>query len=413
MGKTLNIIKNTLIFLVVFLAVNSILNFFQGDKNEALLNEGEIILKTVDNEFTRREIVTLEIANFTDQPIKILNECPGEPLNVYKVSSRENMLISANPEISCENQRDIFVAAGAKRLISYDNWNHALFGEMGRFKVEAEIMQTNGETTTINSNEFLVVKEGLFKQAWYGLFYRPIYNGLIYIVSVLPGNSLFWAIVLLTLVLRTILLLPSQKAIRAQMQMQELQPKLQKIKEKYKGDQQRIALETMAVWKSAKVTPFGSCLPMLIQFPILIALFFVIQEGLNPDNVHLFYSSYENFSLNDINPIILGMDLTKANVFVLPFIVGGLQFLQMRTMRIRNKQNKNAKKEVQMATNMMSYIMPIMIALFTASLPAGVGIYWGTSTLYGIVQQQFISTKVKNKKKDKEPVVRVINNKNN
>ena len=89
-------------------------------------------------------------------------------------------------------------------------------------------------------------------------------------------------------------------------------PKLEQ--EKYKGDQQKIAAETMAIWKESKVNPFGSCLPMLMQFPFLIALFYVIKGGLNPDNAYLLYTQYGDLGLQNINVNFLGLlDLTKRN----------------------------------------------------------------------------------------------------
>jgi YidC/Oxa1 family membrane protein insertase len=149
---------------------------------------------------------------------------------------------------------------------------------------------------------------------------------------------------------------------------------------------------------------------MLLQFPFLIALFYVIKGGLNPDNAYLLYTQYGDLALQNINVNFFGLlDLTKKNIYVLPLVVGGLQFCQMHLAMSRKGKKKGKKSdEMAMATNMMTYIMPIMIAVFTASLPSGVGIYWGTSTFYGIVQQLFVN---KGPLKDpKEPTVKVINN---
>jgi YidC/Oxa1 family membrane protein insertase len=131
----------------------------------------------------------------------------------------------------------------------------------------------------------------------------------------------------------------------------------------------------------------GSCLPLLLQFPILIALFWVIKGGLNPDNTYLLYTQYDGFSFHNISSQFLGLDLLKANLYVLPLIVGLLQFIQMKMAMMKVPK----KNEMAIANNMMTYMMPIMIAVFTASLPAGVGLYWGTSTLYGLVQQYFVN----------------------
>jgi YidC/Oxa1 family membrane protein insertase len=415
------ILKNTLVFLLIFLAVNYLITTFFGPADQ-MPNDGNLIFSTTDNEYSRRQIVGLEIDNNTNETITIPNECPGEPFNVFRYENNEWTQKNDNPDIKCEDAVDIVLEPGQSRTLSYENWNYALFSETGRFKVEFET-ELKGETKTISTNEFLIVKEGMLRRLWDGVFYRPIYNGLIYFASIMPGHNFGFAIILLTLLIRTILLVPSQKAIRSQRKIQEVQPRLDKIKKKYKGDQQRIAAETMAVWKDAQVNPFGSCMPLLLQFPFLIALFYVIQTGLNPDQAHLLYSEYANFTLSDIDVNFLGLlDLTKPNIYVLPLIVGGLQFFQMKLAMARKaskKPKKNDKKkggnlqdEMQMASNMMVYVMPVMIAVFTASLPAGVGVYWGTSTIYGIGQQLVVNRGGGNSPKSSdEPTVKVIEKK--
>lgn len=412
MDRLNRILKNTLLFLAIFLVINYIMQSCTNKEDQLLSDAGNLIFTTTDNEYSRRQLVTVNIANNTDATITIPNECPGEPFTVMRYEANEWATQTANPELSCDHAKDIIIEPGKDLKIPYTSWNHALFNQMGRFKI-AFTTTFKGEEKTFESNEFLIVKEGIFRQLIIGVFYRPIYNGLIFLAATIPGHSLAWAIILLTLIIRTILLAPSHKAMKAQRRMQELQPRLEKIKEKYKGDQQRIAMETMALWKEAKASPLGSCLPLLMQFPFLIALFYVIQGGLNPDNAHLFYVQYANFSLTDIKTNFLGLDLTEPNIYILPLIVGGLQFIQMKLALARNNKKSDDKKpsnEMAMANTMMVYVMPVMIAVFTASLPAGVGIYWGASTLYGIVQQIFVNRS--GGKDPDEPTVRVIEAKN-
>ncbi len=407
MDKLNKILKNVLLFLAVFLVINFIFNSCQSKEEELALNAGNFIFQTTENEYSRTKTVTLDIKNYTEENITIKNECPGEPFNVFRYENNNWVQVENTPEINCKNAQDVVLEPGQEIKVPYESWNFALFGDMGRYRIEFTTTLEN-QQKTFTSNEFLVTKEGIFSQLWRGILYRPIYNGLIFLTKVLPGHSLGWAIIILTLIIRTILLIPSHKSMKAQKKMQEIQPRLEKIKEKYKGDQQKIAQETMAIWKEAKVNPLGSCLPILLQLPFLIGVFYVIKGGLNPDNAHLLYTTYENFSLKDINTQFLGiLDLTKINYYVLPLVIGGLQFIQMKlSMAKTAKSNKKQKNEMAMATNTMMYIMPVMIAVFTASLPAGVGLYWGTSTLYGIVQQLVIN---KSPSKDpNEPSVKVI-----
>lgn len=386
-GKINNIIKNVVVFLAVFLVINYIFTSCQDKKNEEQIATGTVSFAATKDEYSRTSIVTVEIKNNTAETITIPNECPSEPFTVYKYENADWVTKTVSPKLDCQNTKDIQIPAGEEAVVSYDNWNHALFGDMGRFKIEFKTKIADKEQT-LTTPEFMVVKEGIFSQVWRGVFYRPIYNILIFLADILPNHDLGFAIIILTIIIRTILIAPAQKSMKEQRKMQELQPRLNKIKEQYKGDQQKIAAETMALWKEAKVSPFGSCLPILLQFPFLIAVFWVIKDGLNPDNSYLLYKTYANFGIQDINVNFLGiLDLTKINFYVLPLLIGGLQFAQMKLSFAKKAKKQGGKSEMEMASSMMIYVMPVMIAVFTASVPAGVGLYWGISTLYGIIQQ--------------------------
>lgn len=408
--KINRILKNTLIFLAVFLLINYLLQSCYGPEEEEFHETGNVVMTTTRTEYSRHQTVTVHVRNNTSEAIKIPDECPAEPMNVYRYEDADWVQRSVSPDLDCKETADIIINPGQEVSIPYDNWNYALFSDMGRFRIELPV-EIDDEERVYSSNEFRIVKEGIFRQIANGLFYRPIYNALIFLTSVVPMNDLGLAIILLTIIIRTILLVPSHKAMKSQKRMREIQPKLDKIKEKYKGDQQKIAQETMAIWKEAKINPLGSCLPLLMQLPFLIALFYVIQSGLNPDKAFLLYGEYSDFTIQDIDVTFFGlMDLMKNNILVLPLIVGGLQFIQMYMMMGKKPKPKKGEKgsEMAMAQNVMMYVMPVMIAVFTASLPAGVGLYWGTSTVYGIAQQYFIN-KGKPEDTDKnEPKVKVI-----
>jgi YidC/Oxa1 family membrane protein insertase len=393
MDKKNGFLKNLILFLAIFMAINYVMQSCQNNEEQLTSSsDGNLLFTTTDNEYGKSQKVTVNIENNSKNVVTIPNECPGEPFKVLRKENNKWIGKVSSPSLDCSASQEIELLPGEELQIPYNNWNYDLFSEMGIFKIEFAT-EVEGEEITFTTNEFIITEDGLFKQVSMGLFYKPIYNGLIFLASAIPGHSLGFAIILLTLLIRTILLIPSQNAMKSQKRLQEVQPRLEKIKKKYEGDQQKIAMETMAIWKESKVNPFGSCLPLLMQFPFLIALFYVVQGGINPDNVHLLYTEYTNFSLSDINVNFLGiLDLTKSNIYVLPFIIGGLQFVQMKlTMGRKAKKSGKQNNEMAMATNMMAYVMPVMIAVFTATLPAGVGIYWGTSTTYGIVQQLFVN----------------------
>lgn len=360
-----------------------------------------ITIETTKNSFNQGKVVELRLNNHTDNNINLkLNECPEEPFTVINTSLNPEKVVSASPAISCEDMNNphkesIFIKANSNTILRYNYWSNQLFSDLGRYKIQADLT-VGDETFQVNSNEFQIQEAGIIWTAWKQLIYRPIYNGLIAIINYIPGNSLGAAIILLTILIRGLLYGQNRKALTAQKKMNELQPELNKLKEKYKNNQQKIAEETMKLWQKHKVNPASGCLPMLIQFPLLIALYFVVQDGINPDQSIFLYSFLSNFDYSIIQTNFLNiLQLTKKNIFVLPLIVGGLQFTQIYlTTKKKNKaEQKLSTEQAQMQTmqNTMLYFMPAMIAVISASLPAGVGLYWGTSTLFGIIQQLIIN----------------------
>lgn len=409
--------KNLLLFIIIFLAVNLVFNFFFKQKNNDSEVKNEIIFAMQKNDFGVGDLVALEIKNNTAQAVTFKNTCPEQPFEVLYLKNGSWTTKKHRAEISCQNAADYVVKAGENITVDYASWNYALFSEVGKYKIRA----ATSESKTLESQEFEIKPQGTFGYLWTTLFYQPLYNVLIFFINVVPGHDLGVGIILMTILIRTILLIPSQNALKSQRKMQELQPKLNKIKEKFKDNQEMMTKETYAVWKEHKVNPFGSCLPLLIQFPVLIALYHVVQNGLNPDNSYLLYGALKNFSYVGIHVNFLNiLDLTKINIYVLPLLVGGLQFLQMKLAMIRSKTakvNENAGdrsrpvpatkvgNEMDMANKMMIYFMPGMIAVFTASVPAGMGLYWCVSTIYGIAQQLVVNYQADSQKSK----VRVLN----
>ena len=380
-GKLFRILFFMLIFLII-------VQLFNRNQNNGA--DQDDIAITAKSKFTTGQIVTVKIHNNTEGVINLPNPCPQNPLIVEKYQNGEWILKEATIEAKkCENQKSIVINSHKSYELQYSPWNHKLFGEIGHYRIGLKATLENKEKHFYH--EFDVVQPSFLRRFWNGVFYKPIFNTLIFLISVVPGHSLGLAIIILTLIIKIILLAPNQKALKSQKKMQLVQPQLEALKRKYKNDQQRLAQETMALWKKHKVSPMGSCLPMLIQFPILIALFYVVKDGLEISNPDLLYEGLRNFDLQSINPIFLGIiDLTKINIIALPIIVGGLQFIQMRLSLGSTKKTKSKKDgpdPLPMMNQMMQYMMPAMIAIFTASLPAAVGFYWGTSTLFGIGQQ--------------------------
>lgn len=413
--------RQFLLFGLFFIALMLIFRGCSGNTDlDANLAGSDLGIAVLNSEYHMDDLVTVKLRNNTDSEIRIENDCPREPLNVYRYINGDWTILEAKPNITCATTEDFVIQPEEELDINYTSWNHALFHEIGRYKIGANLITEEG-TQEFLSNEFTVSGKTWLGYVWGTLLYQPIYNSLIYLVSIVPGHNLGLAIILLTIILRSLLFVPSQRGLESQRKLQELQPRIKKLQEKYKNNQEKIAQETFALYKEHKVNPFGSCLPLLFQLPILIALFYVIRTGLNPDNVYLLYEPLKGFDLSLINSNFYGLlNLQERNIFVLPLIVAGLQFFQMKLALAKNKKKEDKPKkdkkggpgeEMQKASQMMIYIMPAMIALFTASVPSGVGLYWGTSTVFGILQQLYVNKRVSGKRKKKEAQVRVIEKK--
>ncbi|MEW6407420.1 MAG: YidC/Oxa1 family membrane protein insertase [Patescibacteria group bacterium] len=228
-------------------------------------------------------------------------------------------------------------------------------------------------------------------QLYHTLLFQPLLNLLIWLYNLIGDIGV--AIILVTVLIRLILLIPSQKALKAQKTMQELQPKLDEIRKKYKDDKKKQSEEMMKFYQEKKINPLGSCLPMLIQLPILFALYSVFRKGLQADSMQFLYSFVER--PEHINTMFLGfLDMLKPNA-ILAVVAGMLQFFQSKMMM--KKQKSTALGSMPglgniggMMSKQMTYLMPAMTVFIALSLPSGLALYWATTTAVAILQQWVI-----------------------
>lgn len=180
-----------------------------------------------------------------------------------------------------------------------------------RFTYTSPDKVTSEVTTTVD-------KAGYFRLFFRTFFYNPVYNLFAALILILPGYSLGFAIVAITIIIRLILLAPQQHMLVSQRHMQEIQPKVKAIQEAHKGDQAAIGMKTMELYKKEGVNPFGSLLPIFIQIPILIVLYQVVLNISSPVNLaHLYDIAWlENFKNILPNPNFYGMHLEKSGGIV-------------------------------------------------------------------------------------------------
>jgi len=249
--------------------------------------------------------------------------------------------------------------------------------------------------------EFII---SIFNEA----LYRPLFNGMVFLYNVIPGHDLGIAIIVLTLLTRFALYPLSQKAIKGQKEMQELQPRLKELQNRYKDNKEKQAQALMEFYRKNKINPLSGCLPLLVQMPILIALYHVFIAGFDDSALNILYSFVYN--PGHINPISLGIiDLSQKNFF-LALAAGAFQFIQtkmiMTSRKTKEEEKKKDKKEnsskeekiqdfSQTMTKQMIYVMPVITIVFAMNFPSGLALYWIVTTLFAIGQQYLIFRKDK------------------
>lgn len=235
-------------------------------------------------------------------------------------------------------------------------------------------------------------------------FYEPIFNLVVWLYNVISGESLGLAIIALTIIIKLILLPLSQKSIKSQKALQEIQPKIDELKKKYKDNKEQMGKAMMNLYKENKVNPFSSCLPLLIQLPFLLAVFRVFKDGIE-NNLSLVYPFIDTPAT--IHSMWLGIDLSKPSTF-LAILAGLAQFWQAKMMIAKKPQQKiEGSKDENMAAIMskqMVYFMPVITVFIGLTLPGGLTLYWFLITLLTALQQVvvFRYSKVK---KEKELII--------
>ena len=238
------------------------------------------------------------------------------------------------------------------------------------------------------------------------IFVQPLANLLFLFVAYLPGHDFGMAIILLTSFIRLILWPLASKQLHSQKALTAIQPEVNRLKAKYKNDPQKFNQATMELYKEKEVNPFGSCLPLLIQLPFLIGIFYVFRPFANsayavlanPNGIvsQLYpfvkalpgVQSYIS-SNTAISTMFFGLvDLAKPNM-VFAGVAAVAQFIQSKM--IMPKKDPNAPKDPSTAiTSQMTYFFPIITFVIALSLPAALPLYWIVTTAFAILQQYLV-----------------------
>ncbi len=227
---------------------------------------------------------------------------------------------------------------------------------------------------------------------------EPLYNALVFILNIIPFGDLGLAIIILTVIVRAILFPISRNAIRSQIKMKEISPKVKEIQDKYKNDRQIMATEMMKVYRENNIKPFSSILLILIQLPIIFALYFVfMREGLPNINTDILYSFISVPAT--VNVVFLGFITLTAKSYLLAFTAAMSQLIQAHIMVANNKPTGNAEagsKEKMMEDIMkgmnvqMKYVLPVIMFFISTQLGALLALYFTTSNLFSIGQELYL-----------------------
>ena len=224
---------------------------------------------------------------------------------------------------------------------------------------------------------------------WNNFIYNPIYNSLIFIAQNITLQDVGLAVVVLTIIIRLIMFPLSKKSILSQYKMKALEPKIKAIKDQNLSKEAE-ATATFALYKEEKMNPFSGCLYLLVQLPILFALYFVFIKGVHqPDHLYSF------FNTDGLKNNFLGLiDITKP--FIPLAILAGITQAIQAFLAPKPATNGGKGFQEQFASSMSAqtkYVLPIIIIFIASKLAAAVALYWVISNTFSIGQELYIKKK--------------------
>lgn len=208
-----------------------------------------------------------------------------------------------------------------------------------------------------------------FLSQWLSKFFEMLHSGL---NSIIPNNNITYglAIILFTAIIRVILLPINFKQIKSTVKMNEIQPEMKKLQEKYKNNPQKMQEEVMKLYKENGVSPLSGCLPLIIQMPILFALYYVFLNLPNIDGVSFLWIKSLGAVASFKDPLSL----------VLPVISGVTTYVSSAMMAIKGDEMQ-AKQ-----TSIMNIFMSVFITYMSLRFKGALVLYWVTNNLFQIGQ---------------------------
>jgi YidC/Oxa1 family membrane protein insertase len=225
---------------------------------------------------------------------------------------------------------------------------------------------------------------------------RPLFNILFGIYAVIPGHDFGVAIIVLTVLVRLILWPLVSRQLHSQKALQKIQPEVAKLRKKSGGDRQKETEMLMELYKEQGVNPFAPIVPILIQFPLLIAFYVVLRDSVQPDKIgqlaypyvqHLGYVATIIHHHAAFNPSLLGLiNLTKASPLI-ALLAAGAQFYQ--TWQLRPQTLAAVGDQAKIMSN-MTMVLPAITFVIGLRLPSALALYWMITSLVAALQQYLV-----------------------
>ncbi len=229
------------------------------------------------------------------------------------------------------------------------------------------------------------------------IFYEPIYNLLVLVLTHVPMHDIGAAIVIVTLIVKFILLPLNLSALRSQYLMKRVEGEMNALKTTHKDAPQEASKKMMEIYKREKINPFASLFTLIIQIPIIFALYKVFAKGLFDDPSSLY--SFIHFPAN-LHTLAFGLfDVTHKNIVIA--VLAALSSYVLARRQTSTMVPKNDGKEESFQDQFMKsmkiqllYVLPLIVGFSSAVLPSALGFYWFISNIIAYVQDVYMKRKL-------------------
>ncbi len=223
------------------------------------------------------------------------------------------------------------------------------------------------------------------------ILYRPLFNALIFLYQYFPLHDLGIAIILLTILIRIVLLPLFYKGAKDQAVMQRLAPKIKEIQKNHKADKEKQAKALLDLYREHRVNPLSGFLLLLVQLPILIALYQVFLKGLSDGALGALYSFVSRPDV--LNHYFLGfVDLSQRSILIV-VLAAITQFFQSKLVLPKTSSGGELSAAERVGRQMV-YLGPVITVIFLVNLPSAIGLYWLTTSAFSVIQQIAINRRL-------------------